>query len=72
MSRSSLAGMIPVEQIGDDANFRRLDSLRGVRFDLRYAGSNNFAGVELYRQMDSAWLRPEAAEGEQHCADEPQ
>ncbi len=55
--------LLPVETIAGHPDFRRLDSLRGVPYDLRYAGTNNFAGVLLYRDMDCAWLRREAAAG---------
>lgn len=55
--------MIRVEDIAGNPAFRRLETLQGVRFDLRYAGSNNFAGVNLYGRMDCAWLRAEAAAG---------
>ena len=54
---------IRIEDITGHAHFRRLATLRGVRHELRYAGFNNFAGVELYRGMDCAWLRAEAAAG---------
>jgi zinc D-Ala-D-Ala dipeptidase len=52
-----------VEAIAVDTRFRRLDTLRGVSHDLRYAGSNNFAGRVLYPGIDCAWLRCEAAGG---------
>ena len=52
-----------IEDIAAHPQFRRLATLRGVPHDLRYAGRNNFAGVELYRGMDCAWLRVEAATG---------
>ena len=52
-----------VEAIAAHPQFRRLDTLQGVLHDLRYASRNNFAGVELYRGMDCAWLRVEAAAG---------
>ncbi|MDP2008076.1 MAG: M15 family metallopeptidase [Rubrivivax sp.] len=55
--------MLHVEAIASQANFRRLASLRGVPHDLRYAGTNNFAGLDLYGAMDCAWLRSEAADG---------
>ncbi len=55
--------MLRVEDIAGHPGFRRLASLRGVPFDLRYAGTNNFAGLDLYGAMDCAWLRTEAAEG---------
>jgi D-alanyl-D-alanine dipeptidase len=54
---------IPVEAIADDPAFRRLASIAGVEVDLRYAGTNNFAGRVLYGGMDCAWLRAEAAAG---------
>ena len=60
---------VPVEAIGSHPMFRPLASLRGVRHDLRYASRNNFAGVELYRGMDCAWLRREAAEGLEAAAE---
>jgi D-alanyl-D-alanine dipeptidase len=52
-----------VEDIAADPGFRRLATLRGVRHDLRYAGTNNFAGIDLYGTLDCAWLRAEAAAG---------
>lgn len=55
--------MLPVEHTADDPAFRRLQMLHGIAVDLRYAGTNNFAGVDLYRGMDCAWLRAEAAAG---------
>jgi D-alanyl-D-alanine dipeptidase len=55
--------MLRVEDIARDPAFRRLDTLRGVELDLRYAGTHNFAGMNLYRGMDCAWLRSEAAAG---------
>ncbi len=58
-----VSGMLPVEGIGPANGFRRLDALHGVLVDLRYAGTNNFAGIDLYRGMDCGWLRAEAADG---------
>jgi len=60
--------MIRVEDIAADPAFRRLATLRGVRHDLRYASSNNFAGVVLYGGLDCAWLRVEAAAGLEDAA----
>lgn len=54
---------VRVEDIAGHPGFRRLDGLRGVPYDLRYAGTNNFAGLNLYGAMDCAWLRAEAAAG---------
>lgn len=55
--------MIRVEAIAADPQFRRLATLRAVSVDLRYIGSNNFAGRSLYGDLDCAWLRREAAAG---------
>lgn len=55
--------MIRVEDIARDPAFRRLATLHGVVVSLRYATTNNFAGMNLYGTMDCAWLRGEAAEG---------
>ena len=52
-----------VEDIAADPAFRHLSTLQGVPIDLRYVGSNNFAGRSLYGRLDCAWLRREAAEG---------
>lgn len=57
-----------VEDIAADPAFRHLSGLRGVPFDLRYVGSNNFAGRSLYGRLDCAWLRREAAEGLEEAA----
>jgi zinc D-Ala-D-Ala dipeptidase len=54
---------IRIEDIADHPAFVRLESIAGVRFDLRYAGNNNFDGRVLYRGIDCAWLRVEAARG---------
>lgn len=54
---------IRIEDIATDPAFVRLHTLRGVRIDLRYVGSNNFAGRSLYGGMDCAWLRREAGRG---------
>jgi D-alanyl-D-alanine dipeptidase len=55
---------VRIEDIASHPGFRRLDSVVGVTHDLRYAGSNNFAGRVLYDPaIDCAWLRREAADG---------
>ncbi len=54
---------VRVEDIAAHPQFVHLDSVRGVQHDLRYAGSNNFAGRNLYGSLDCAWLRAEAATG---------
>ena len=55
--------MIRVEDIPADPAFCHLQTLAGIRHDLRYAGTNNFAGRVLYAGIDCAWLRAEAAAG---------
>ena len=52
---------IRIEDIATHPSFCRLDGIAGIAFDLRYAGSNNFDGRVLYRGIDCAWLRVEAA-----------
>lgn len=60
--------MIRVEDIAGNGEFQPLSSLHGVAFDLRYAGSHNFAGKSLYGTLDCAWLRREAAAGLEDAA----
>lgn len=60
--------MVRVEHIADHPDFVRLQSVHGVRVDLRYVRSNNFAGRSLYGALDCAWLRREAAAGLQAAA----
>jgi zinc D-Ala-D-Ala dipeptidase len=52
-----------IEIIAGSSHFRHLSGIAGVRHDLRYASTNNFAGRKLYGALDCAWLRAEAAEG---------
>jgi D-alanyl-D-alanine dipeptidase len=54
---------IRIEDIEAHPGFVRLETVRGIRYDLRYAGSNNFEGRVLYRGIDCAWIRGEAAQG---------
>ena len=54
---------IRVEDIASHSAFRRLDSIAGIEYDLRYATANNFDGRVLYDGIDCAWLRGEAAAG---------
>lgn len=61
--------MIACEDIAAHPAFRSLAELRAVAHDLRYAGSNNFAGRQLYTDLDCAWLRCEAADGLMNAAD---
>lgn len=55
--------MIRIEDIAAHPDYRHLGTLPGVRHELRYAGTHNFAGRNLYGGLDCAWLRREAAAG---------
>ncbi len=57
------SAIVRVEDVPGHPAFRPLAGLRGVAHDLRYAGIDNFAGRVLYRDIDCAWLRIEAAAG---------
>lgn len=52
---------IASEDVAAHPDFRRLDTIAGIRVDLRYAGTNNFVGRDLYSPHDCAWLHREAA-----------
>lgn len=49
------------EDVPSHPDFRRLDSIADIRWDLRYASANNFVGRDLYSPYDCAWLHREAA-----------
>ncbi|MEJ5991646.1 M15 family metallopeptidase [Ramlibacter sp. PS3R-8] len=51
------------EDIGSHPDFRRLSTIEGIAVDLRYAGTNNFVGRDLYGSLDCAWLHRVAAAG---------
>jgi zinc D-Ala-D-Ala dipeptidase len=67
-ARPTAPADIRVEDIASHPHFVRLARIDGVPFDLRYAGTNNFAGRVLYEGIDCAWLRHEAAAGLQAAA----
>ena len=50
------------EDIAASPEFRHLDSIAGIRVDLRYASADNFVGRDLYGPYDCAWLHVQAAE----------
>lgn len=50
------------EDVAASPEFRHLDSIDGIRVDLRYATANNFVGRDLYAPYDCAWLHVQAAE----------
>lgn len=68
MDALNLQTPVRVEDIATHPDFRPLAGLVGVAFDLRYAGSNNFAGKVLDQGLDCAWLRREAAAGVEAAA----
>ena len=51
------------EDIASHSDFRPLSSIAGIAVDLRYAGSRNFVGQDLYGALDCAWLHQVAADG---------
>jgi D-alanyl-D-alanine dipeptidase len=60
--------VIHAEDMARHPGFRHLRTVPSVRVDLRYAGSNNFAGRNLYGTLDCAWLRSDAAHGLEQAA----
>jgi D-alanyl-D-alanine dipeptidase len=54
---------IRIEAIAAHPDFVALEAIGGIAIDLRYAGSDNFAGRVLYDGWNCAWLRREAALG---------
>jgi D-alanyl-D-alanine dipeptidase len=57
------AAALRVEDIAAHPDFVPLAAVDGIVVDLRYAGRDNFTGRVLYRGIDCAWLRREAADG---------
>lgn len=53
---------LSIESVVDHPHFRPLASIGGIRVDLRYAGSDNFVGRDLYSPFDCAWLHRDAAQ----------
>jgi zinc D-Ala-D-Ala dipeptidase len=53
---------LPIESLPGHPDFRALASIPGIRVDLRYAGSGNFIGRDLYTPFDCGWLHRHAAE----------
>ena len=52
---------IACEAVAASADFRHLNSIAGIRIDLRYATPDNFVGRDLYSPLDCAWLHRDAA-----------
>ena len=61
MNSQGLLLTLASEDIAGSEEFRRLASIAGIGVDLRYAGTNNFVGRDLYSPFDCAWLHHEAA-----------
>lgn len=57
-----MAKTVPAEAVPGLPEFRRLDTIPGVRVDLRYAGTDNFVGRDLYSPLDCAYLHEVAAD----------
>ena len=56
-----MSDTLPIESLVDHPHFVHLSGIPGVRVDLRYAGSGNFVGADLYSPFDCAWLHRDAA-----------
>jgi D-alanyl-D-alanine dipeptidase len=56
------------EDITTHSDFRHLSSIADIAVDLRYAGTRNFVGRDLYRTLDCAWLHRLAAGGLERAA----
>lgn len=52
-----------LEDVAGHPQFQSLRAMPGVAVDLRYAGSDNFVGRNLYGDHDLAWLHIHAAQG---------
>ena len=59
---------IRCEEVASSADFRHLSRLPGVALDLRYAGTDNFVGRNLYGTLDCAFLHRLAAAGLERAA----
>ncbi len=62
-----MSNTIAFESIASNKDFRRLDTIVGLKIDLRYASEQNFVGRNLYAPMDCAWLHQQAALGVQNA-----
>src|ERR1035437_9540475 len=56
------------EDLASHPDFRALSSIVGIAVDLRYAGTNNFVGRNLYGDLNCAWLQREASVGMERAA----
>ena len=53
---------IRCEEVPGHPDFVGLGDIEGIVVDLRYAGSDNFFGKDLYAFLDCAWLHRDAAD----------
>jgi D-alanyl-D-alanine dipeptidase len=63
-----ILGAMRCEDVPFHPDFRHLSSLRDIAVDLRYAGTDNFVGRDLYGRLDCAYLHRLAAEGLEHAS----
>jgi len=63
-----MTATLPCESISGHPQFRRLQSIAGIKVDLRYAGPHNFVGRDLYSPLDCAWLHCDAADALERSA----
>ena len=52
---------LSIESVPGHAEFRALDSIAGIRVDLRYASQDNFVRADMYSPFDCAWLHRDGA-----------
>ena len=57
------SNLLPCERIASHPDFRHLSTIEGIAVDLRYAGTDNFVGRDLYGSLDCAWIHRLAGEG---------
>lgn len=59
--RPAKSRTVPAEAVASHPDFRRLADGPGLRVDLRYAGTGNFTGRDLYSPLDCAFLHRDGA-----------
>jgi D-alanyl-D-alanine dipeptidase len=64
-----MSSSISIEQVPGHSEFRSLRDIAGVRYELRYASTDNFVGRDLYSPWDCAWLHREGAEALERARD---
>ena len=64
-----VSATIAIDALAGHPDYVHLSALRGVRIDLRYAGTRNLLGRDLYAPHDCAWLHVRAATALQTAAD---